>query len=100
MSPWGVVRLRVACPQGEGTCRVRLRLRRGGRSLAAGTWAVEAGTARVVRLELSRWARRRLDRRPVLRVTAVAVTLRAGTRGTTRKSIRILAPRGAERGLR
>jgi hypothetical protein len=69
----GTVRLRVSCAQGEQSCRVRLSLRLGSRTIARKTLALGTGETRRVGLKLSRAARRTLQRRGRLRVTAVAV---------------------------
>jgi hypothetical protein len=89
MSRRGTVRLRIACPPGERDCRVQLRLRRDGRSIAHRTFSMEGGDARRIALKLNRATRRALIRKGSLRVTAVAAV--AGG-GTTRATIRLLAP--------
>jgi Domain of unknown function (DUF4082)/Bacterial Ig-like domain/Bacterial Ig domain len=89
----GIAKLRVACPPGERSCRVTLRLRLAGRQVATRTLTVNGGRARTFTLKLSRSARRALVRKRSLRVTAVAAARdRAGNRATTRTSIRLLAP--------
>src|SRR5215212_3471921 len=69
MSRKGAVRLRVACRTPAQDCRVRIRLRLHGRSIAQRTFTVQAG-----------------DTRRVTPVTAAA-------NGTARTALRILAPR-------
>jgi hypothetical protein len=89
MSRGGTVRLRVSCPAGGADCRVSVRLRRRGRTIALGTRTVKRGRTRAVALRLDRATRRKLIRKRSLRVDAVAI---AGGR-TTRASIQLLAPR-------
>jgi hypothetical protein len=89
----GTVRMRVRCPASERTCRVRLRLRKGQRLLAARSFKVKGGKTRNVRLQMSRGAIRLLVRHGTLRVTAIAVSRdMAGDRAVTRKTIRLVAP--------
>ena len=66
-----------------------LRLKRRGRSIAGRKFTLQGGSERRVALELNRSTRRRLVRKGALRVRAIAVS--GGS--TTRKSIRLLAPR-------
>jgi Bacterial Ig domain len=89
----GIVKLRVTCPGGTGGCRVALRLALGKRVLATKSLTVRAGTARTVALSLTRAARRDLVRKRSLKVTAIAVTDRNGSRATTRTSVLLLPPR-------
>jgi hypothetical protein len=90
----GLVVVRVSCPRGERVCRVDLRLRRRGATLAGKRFRVAGGTTRRVTLRLNRDARRRLVRSGPLRVAAVAAARdAAGNRATTRTRIRLLAPR-------
>jgi hypothetical protein len=98
VSPEGLVKLKVTCPGGETGCKVLLRLRRKGHSLASRRFVVGGGGPRTVRLYLSRSLRRKLTRARVLRVTAVAsVPDGAGHRTVTRTQIRLLASRGRRR---
>ncbi len=90
MSRAGTVRLRVFCPAGGADCRVTVRLRRHGRTIARATRTVKRDRARAITLRLDRATRRKLIRKRSLRVTAVAT---AGAL-TTRASIRLLAPGG------
>ncbi len=91
----GVVRLRVTVPGAKTTCRVLLRLRRDGRTIAKRRFVVRSGGPKTVRLRLRRSARRKLVHDRVLRVTAVASARDAtGHRALTRTRIRLLAPRG------
>jgi CxxC motif-containing protein len=90
----GIVRLRVTCPRGVQVCRVDLRLRRRGKTLARKVVRVNGGRTRTVSLKLKRNARHKLARARSLRVIAVAAARStAGQRATTRMRIRILAPR-------
>ena len=89
MSHKGAVRLRVACRTPARDCRVRLRLRLHGRTIAHRRFTVRGGDTRRVTLILSRAARRKLARKRSLRVVAVA----AVRHRTYRTAIRILAPR-------
>jgi N,N-dimethylformamidase beta subunit-like, C-terminal len=90
----GLVALRVTCPQGEQVCRVDLRLRRAGSTLARKKFALAGGKARRVSLRLSRGARLGLERSGSLRVMALAAAHDAvGNLATTRTRIRVLAPR-------
>jgi hypothetical protein len=94
----GLVKLRVSCPRGERLCRIRIRLRHAGATLARKRLVLRGGKTRRVSLRLTRSARRRLQRAGALRVTAV-VTARdlAGNRTTTRVRIRLLAPKRTSR---
>jgi hypothetical protein len=85
----GVVRLLVACEAGGDDCRVQLRLKRRGRTIAVKTRLVRSGDERTIALELDRSTRRKLVRKHSLRVNVFAAS---GGR-TTRASIRLLAPR-------
>jgi hypothetical protein len=89
----GVVRLRVSCPKGPA-CRVHVRLRRKGHTLAGRTRTVPGGKTRTFELKLSRSARRTLLRKRVLRVTVVASVAHGKT---TTVHIRLLAPKSAAR---
>jgi hypothetical protein len=94
MSRRGLVKLRVSCPRGERVCRVDLRLRRKGVTLARKRLRVAGGKTRRVSMRLNRRARRQLVRAGSLRVKAVAIARdNAANRGTTRTTIRLLAPR-------
>jgi hypothetical protein len=90
----GLVKLRVSCPRGERLCRINLRLRRQGATVARKKFRVAGGKTRRVSLRLNRKARRRLLRTGSLRVTAVAAARDLAANGaTTRTRIRLLAPR-------
>jgi hypothetical protein len=90
----GRVTLRVRCPRGERVCRVDLRLRRAGSTMARKRFQVAGGETRRVSLRLTRGARRKLARSSSLRVVATATARdTAGNRATTRTRIRLLAPR-------
>jgi hypothetical protein len=89
----GIVKLRVACPRGTGSCRVALRLALGKRVLAKKSLTVRAGTVRTVALSLTKAARRDLARKRSLHITAIAVTDRSGIHATTRASVLLLSPR-------
>ena len=89
----GAAKLRVACPGEDQGCRVTVRLRLAGRTIATRTVTVTAGSARSVSLPLSRRARRALARHGSLRATAIASARdAAGNRATSRISIRLIAP--------
>jgi hypothetical protein len=89
----GLMRLRVSCPRGERLCRVDLRLRHKGATVARKKFRVAGGKTRRVSLRLTRQARRRLLRSGSLRVTAVASARDlAANRATTRTRLRLLAP--------
>jgi hypothetical protein len=91
----GLIRLRFTCPTGMSGCKVLLRLRRNGKTVASRRFVVTGAKPRTVGLYLSRSMRRKLVRARVLRVTAVAsATDGAGHRNVTRKQIRLLASRG------
>jgi hypothetical protein len=76
-------------------CRIDLRLRRAGTTVARKTLEVGGGTTRGVSLRLTQGARRRLLRSGWLSVVALAAARDlAANRGTTRTRIRVLAPRG------
>ena len=84
----GIVRLRVACPAGRHPCRVSVRLRRHGHTIARAKRTVKAGRTRAIKLRLDPATRRALKRKRTLRATAMTVV-----RGrTTRIPIRLLAP--------
>jgi hypothetical protein len=90
----GLVRLRVRCPRSEQFCRVDLKLRRAGATLARKRFRVAGGSTRRVTLRLKRATRRRLSRLGSLRAVAVAAARdAAGNRATTRTRVRLLAPR-------
>jgi hypothetical protein len=90
----GRVKLKVTCPRAERLCRVTLRLRRRGTTVAHKSFRVRGGKTKRVALKLKRKARRRLARERSLRVVAVAVVRdSAGNRATTKSRIRLLAPR-------
>ena len=89
MSRAGIVRLQVSCPAAGRRCRVLLRLRDHGRTIARGKATVQPGHRRAVALALDRRTQRKLLRKRSLRVTAIAS---AGGR-TARAQIRLLAPR-------
>jgi hypothetical protein len=94
VSKAGTVKLRVACPSGTGGCKVKLRLERAHRVLAAKTLSVSAGKTRTFTLTLSRAARRDLLRKGSLRVTSIAAaTDRAGHKATSQTSTLLLAPK-------
>ena len=89
----GVVRLRVICPPGEQSFRVRLRLRLGSRVIGRKRLMLNTGETRRVAVKLSRRARRLLRRKRSLRITVVAVARNQAGGGSTtsRTSIRVLA---------
>jgi hypothetical protein len=90
----GIVKLRVTFPREVKVCRVDLRLRRRGKTLARKVVRVNGGRTRTVSLKLKRKARRDLVRARSLRVIAVAAARSTtGQRATTSVRIRILAPR-------
>ncbi len=91
----GMVTLRIACSGGRTACKVRLQLRRKGRTVAERRVVINQGGPRKVRLYLSRSARRKVARKGSLRVTAVAIVRdAAGNRTVTRTPIRLEASRG------
>ena len=91
----GVVKLRVACPRGERSCRVRLRLRLRHRWIASRTLTVKGGHARTFSLRLTPTARRRLAAHRTLTVVAFATARdRAGNRATTKTRIKLLSAKG------
>jgi hypothetical protein len=90
----GLVKLKVSCPRGERVCRVALRLRHKGKTVASKKLRVAGGRTRRASLRLTRSARRRLARSGSLRVVAVASARDlAANHATTRTRIRVLAPR-------
>jgi Bacterial Ig domain len=92
----GRVALRLTCPPAEQVCRVDLRLRGAGSSVARNELVLAGGQTRRIALRLSRSTRRRLARSRSLRIVAVATARDpAGNRATTRTRIRVLAPRTA-----
>jgi hypothetical protein len=89
MSRRGIVRVQVACPAVSPRCRVVLRLRDHGRTIARGSGIVKRGHRRAIALQLDRRTQRKLMRRRSLRVTAIA----SAGRRTARAPVRLLAPR-------
>ena len=88
----GVVAIRLSCPQGEVTCRVRLALRRGGKAVATRTVSLRGGRTQAFRLRVKRAARTKIMQKGSLRVTAVAKARDvAGNEATARKAVRLLA---------
>jgi N,N-dimethylformamidase beta subunit-like, C-terminal/Bacterial Ig domain len=91
----GLVKLRVTCPAGEAICRIDLRLRRAGTTVARKRLEVRGGTTREVSLRLTMSARRRLLRSGSMSSLALAAARDlAANRGITSTRIRVLAPRG------
>jgi hypothetical protein len=89
----GTVALRVRCPSDEQGCRVRLRLRRHGKTLATKTISVAGGATGRAVLRLNR-ATRRLARHRSLTVVAEATARdTAGNRATTTTHLRLLVMR-------
>jgi Bacterial Ig domain len=91
----GLIKVRVSCPAAEVVCRVQLRLRRAGTTVAPRkALQVRGGSSRAVSLRLTRTARGRLVRLGSFRATAVATARDlASNTDTSRTSIRVLAPR-------
>jgi len=93
VSAKGMVTLRVTCPRTEVTCRVDLRLRRGGRQLARRTLTVAGGKTSNITLRLTESGRASLARLRTLMVEAAATARDpAGNHTTTTTRIRLLAP--------
>jgi hypothetical protein len=91
----GIVVLPVRCPRTERRCRIDLRLRRAGKSLARSRFVVAGGKTARVHLTLPRRALARLVRRGSMRLTVVMKARdAAGNRRTTKTRVRLLAPRG------
>ena len=89
----GKVRLRVRCPLAEDRCRVQLKLKLDGKTVASRKLKVSGGKSRSIRLTLRRSARLRLFEKGSLRVKATAVSRDSGGgRAVTRKTIRLVAP--------
>jgi hypothetical protein len=88
----GKVRLRVHCPLAEDRCRVQLKLKLGGKTVASRKLTVSGSKTRSIRLTLRRSARVRLFEEGSLRVKATAVSRDSGGgRAVTRKTIRLVA---------
>ena len=88
----GRVKLRVTCPRGAGVCRVDLRLRRRGMTLASGKLRVSGGKTRAVSLTLKRSALRRLARAGSMRVLATSAARDSdGNRAETKRRLLLLA---------
>jgi hypothetical protein len=93
VSAKGMVTLRVTCPRSELTCRVDLRLRRGGRQLARKTLTVAGGKTANTTVRLTQSGRVSLARLRTLMVEAAATARDpAGNHTTTTTRIRLLAP--------
>jgi hypothetical protein len=93
VSKTGRVRLRVTCTLSDDRCRVSLKLRAGGKTLASKTVQVGGRETRSVRLTLRPSAWQRLLLKQTWRVTAVAVSRdSSGARAVTRKKLRLAAP--------
>jgi N,N-dimethylformamidase beta subunit-like, C-terminal/Bacterial Ig-like domain/Bacterial Ig domain len=91
VSAKGAVTLRARCADRQRSCRVQLTLRLGRRTVASKTATVAPARTRSLTLTLSRSARRELQRKGSLNVTAVALTTdSAGRKATTHTSIRLL----------
>lgn len=89
----GSVRIGVRCPAGEVSCKVRLKLQRGGESVARKVASIRGGRTRRLKLVLSEAARLRLAERGRLKVVAVARAKdAAGNRRRVTRSITLLAP--------
>ena len=81
------LKLRLACPDTEFACRVRLRVRKGRRALGRRTVVVKPGSARTVKVRI---ARRKLSRRRSARIRIEASLLdEAGVAATTVRSARL-----------
>jgi len=89
----GKVRMRVACPADVRRCRVTLRLRHRGRTVARRRATVPAGATRTLTMRLSRHARRKLATRGRLRLRAVLVTRSSRGAATVTRRVTVLAPR-------
>jgi hypothetical protein len=90
----GWVRLRVTCPRRERICRVYLRLRRRGVTVARGRFRVAGGKTRTVSLRLKASLRRRLAQSGAVRVVVIgAARDAAGNRATFSARLRLLPPR-------
>jgi hypothetical protein len=93
VSSRGRLRLRVHCPLAEDRCRVQLKLKLGGKTVASRKLKVSGSTTRSIWLTLRRSARERLFEKGALRVKATAVSRDSGGgRAVTRKTIRLVAP--------
>ena len=96
VSKRGVVTLRIKCPRSERQCIVDARLRRKGKRIAKSKSKVVIGGGKTgkVRLKLRKAARARLVRKGSMKATVVIHARdAAGNRRTTRKTVRLLAPR-------
>jgi hypothetical protein len=90
----GWVRLRITCPRRERICRVYLRLRRRGVTVARGRFRVAGGKTRTVSLLLKASLRRRLAHSGAVRVVVIgAARDAAGNRATFSARLRLLPPR-------
>ena len=93
MSRSGYVRVRVRCADAE-VCAGGLKLYRRGRRIAFKRFNIAADSSARVRAHLSRFARRLVRRREVLRVLGVARARdAAGNLGVARARFKVLAPR-------
>jgi hypothetical protein len=95
----GWVKVRIACPRGEKLCRVYLRLRRRGKTVASGRFRVAGGKTRTVGLRLRPWFRERLAQAGALRVVMVGSARdAANNRFAMTARLRVLPPRRSSRG--
>jgi hypothetical protein len=81
----GKIKLGVTCRRTKRPCRITVRLRHGGKTVARRTVRVNAGRRTHVRLQLPRAIRKKLNRRRSLRMTAVISGHRPGGTAATRQ---------------
>jgi hypothetical protein len=88
----GKIRLRVTCRRTTRPCRITVRLRHRGKTIARAEVRVRAGRRAWVTVRLPRAIRQRLARKRSLPMTAVISGHRAGSKTTTQR-LRVRAPR-------
>ena len=86
----GRFKVRLSCPSNETRCRIALRIRYRGKTVASKTVTVLGGQTRTVTLRLKPSARTALNRNSRLRVTAFTTARdAAGNRATTQTRMRL-----------
>ena len=89
------VALKAKCPAGESSCRITVRLKRNGSTIARKTVVVPGGSTQQIGMKLSRSAYQSLAQRGSMRVSASATARdAAGNTATKTTTIKLLAPRG------
>ena len=86
----GAVSFTLACPASEQSCAITLKLKSGNKTVASKTFTVKGGNTKAVSVQLNKDARKLLNKRGSLKVSAVIkATDAAGNAKTTTKTITI-----------